>query len=434
MIKINRLWGFETHTQSGLSLIEVCIITLVVSLLLIPALQVMTLERKSNEITKHNGSALDLSNALVNYALENGAYPIPAAPKLAVNNAKVFMPATGAEIPGSCAGNGAEGTTLGAGLPGNLNGLICRPRYTTDNAGNQPTSTTLVERQVYIGTLPVSVLGLPPEMGLDENGHKFTYIVNRILTNPATFNDAKGSIIIADIAGVWKSTAAQFVIISHGQSGNGGWTRGGALIGAACQGDAENGNQYQCKNAVPATGNQLGGYARATFRANGTQQRVVYEGTTAFDDSVAFKTSVYGRLWTPRDDGANPNEYFSALNNVGVGAINGGASPTQKFTLMTGNALATQPSPTAKATVKSPRFCDAASSKCFMTTDVAETMGPTAPIYCGTSVGLKSVSYVSSTTSAGKTCYALPIRTAPLTLCPLGIIAVTTTGDPICAN
>ncbi|OFW87862.1 MAG: hypothetical protein A3J37_07730 [Alphaproteobacteria bacterium RIFCSPHIGHO2_12_FULL_45_9] len=449
--------GFDYHAESGLTLIEVCILLIIFSLLLIPALQVMSLERKSKEISAHNGTTIDLANALTNYALENGAYPVPAGPRLAINDPKVFMPAgypevlpaMSPEIPSACAISGAEGQTAGAN-----NGVICRPRFNWAS-WNDYSFPSSVNAQVYVGALPVSVLGLPPEKGLDEYGHKFTYIVTRILTNRATFSDSGGVITIADPSNSTKYSNAHFAIVSHGRNGFGGWTPNGTLLGPSltlnpCPGSsvgapgiprAEFGNQYQCK--YHASGGGHIGYVRALFKTASTiQERSTFEGTgdSFYDDSVAFKTSVFGRLWTPRDDGAAKNAYFSGSQNVGIGATNGTASPAQRLTVLTGNVVATQQPPTAPAVpppeskVKSPRICNTSSSNCFKPDDIAADAGPSAPLYCPLNVGLKGVGYAPATQSANKTCYTFPVRTTPLATCPLGIKGFQPNGDPICAN
>lgn len=455
------------HSESGLSLIEVCILLVVFSLLLIPALQVMSLERKAAEIDKHNGTPIELANALTNYALENGAYPIPAAPRLPLTNAKVFSPAVGAEIPTVCSMTGAEGITTGAGLINNFNGLICRPKYSWDTSG-----------YVYVGTLPVSVLGLPPEKGLDENGNKFTYMVTRALT-VAPFNDAGGIITIRDTnngvvkVGSTAITNAHFVIISHGKNGAGGWRANGELIptgfstgnatalgaGHACPGRvqaelnlaggrAEFGNQYQCK--LNGGGGYVA-YARAMFKTVTDRMRGTSEGAgdTFYDDSVEYATSVYGRLWTPRDNGY---QYFSYSGNIGIGAkdpttaVPSPASPTQKLSLLAGNVLVSPDAPASKATIKSPKLCNVAGTSCFKPGDIDAPIG-SGPLYCASGVGLKKVNYVTATTSAQGVCDGTggtnPIRNTPfipsdptkLIPCPLGIKKIEkTTGAITCAN
>lgn len=443
------------HSEAGLSLIEVSIIVILFSIVLIPILHVLSLENKSAESRKHYGVPNDFANLLTDYALEHGAYPVPAAPRLALSDPKVFMPvdATTAEVPtAACAtvgGTAVEGKTNGVD-----NGVLCRPRFNGDGTGNAPTGVSLVDRQVYIGTLPVSVLGLSPSQGLDEYGRKYTYIVNRILTNKSTFDNAKGSIIISDKASNWQSYSVHFVIISHGKDGAGGWAANGSLMGVnninGCKDgrnvggtwtytDQERGNQYQCKKYAG-----LYGYARALFLPGptygATQDPSVYEGDPSdasfFDDAVAFRDTVYSnRLWTPRDDGANKNEYFSAKGSVGIGYSNGTtAYPAQKLTVATGNIRTVQAQATdPKTVVKSAAICTASSSYCFTPSDIATTAGSTAPLYCASNVGLQSITY-PGTKVATKTCYSVPILNPALATCPLGIKGFQTNGAPICAQ
>lgn len=345
---------------------------LMVSLLLIPALKLVKLEEDNNfTVFKFRGAVSELSSALTNYALEHGAYPLPAGPTLASTNANAFAPVTGTGIPAACGASSLAGTT----------GVICRPKLGTGTA-------------IYIGTLPVTVLGLPPEKGLDAYGRKYTYAVVKSLTDAATFDDANGAIQIATETGTMIFDNAHFVVLSHGKDGNGAYNAAGSLIGSCPAATfAQRGNAFQCQQS-----SGLAGYFQKLYDTKGS---TLVDGTNEapgakyFDDALNFNTTIFGkRMWTPKYATlySVPEDFeaFTQGRNVGIGYPDGNTPPPQKLSVMTGNIKA-KSAGTDPGNIITPLYCNTDGTKCFASKHVATLATNSPPLYCGTQYPLQSV-------------------------------------------
>lgn len=383
----------QKDKEAGISLIEVSIFIVVLSLLLFPLLKVIEIERAELHSKRQNGKVSDLKTALMNYALEHGAYPMPAGPTLAKTNTNVFMPVTGGGIPTNCTDSGAAGST----------GVICRPREHTN---------TNIEQQVYVGAVPVSVLGLRSEEGLDEYGNKFTYAVTRILTTRATFVDTTtrvvkdGAIIIEDGSGTAALENAHFVVVSHGINGNGGFDANGNLIGGtACPSTGEGQNAWQCNSG----GSQAAGRYRSFFGSDGNKSKAKSYGTTAgsyFDDYIEYSDTVFGnKLWASRQETV-ATSYFAQKGQVGIGYQDNVVGPNNAVSMRTGNAI-------VQGNAEVGSLCN--STNCaFKPGDVAAPLAE-ATVYCPNNMGLKQI--VGNSGKLVQTCYTDPVVTDPMPSC-----------------
>ncbi|TAL35152.1 MAG: hypothetical protein EPN97_07690 [Alphaproteobacteria bacterium] len=99
-------------------------------------------------------------------------------------------------------------------------------------AHNDDENPYLERNPVWTGVAPLHALHLNDENALDGWGNKFTYAVTRTLTLEKALQSAQpshGVLQVADAEGRNRlsSGGARYVLISHGPSGAGGWTRQG---------------------------------------------------------------------------------------------------------------------------------------------------------------------------------------------------------------
>ena len=416
----------QRHNESGLTLIDVTIVLIIISLLLFPALKLMDINKQNLENTRLYGVTNDLALIVNDYALRNGAYPIPADPSLPVSDPNVFK-----SVPASylltlnCSNNTDPGMTY-AGVK-SPNGVLCRRQ----EAGNGNTAT-----QVYVGALPVSTLGLPVEACFDQYGNKFTYIVTRILTPSAAprpiddlANNTKGAIIVQDQNGVALTTAsttrlAHFAIITHGSNGAGAFKANGTIDSHTCldpsTANLDERNRWACRTG----GKHTAGIVTDNIITSSIQKKSSVNlggnAATYFDDAIAYKTTAFGKIWTPRQ--AN-EEYFTLGRRVGVGFTNADASPTEMLTIKGGNLK-------ASGDAAIPKVCNDNNTNCFAPSDIGSANGP---INCSQKAPLKKVNQITKTNASGE-CDDVKINTVMSTDCEItGIRTLTSlSGVPTC--
>ena len=166
--------------QEGLTLLQVLIGLIIFSLFFLPFLQMEKLneigERRDEEVSRIE----HIEQELVKYAARVGYYPAPADPSIAVTDVSALH---GRSIP--IAVPAIPDCTAGAPTLIDLNadgaGVMC-----TDARGG-------ATDDVYIGTLPITELGLNLHNGLDPFGNKYTYIVSRNLVDLQNVVDAAGN-------------------------------------------------------------------------------------------------------------------------------------------------------------------------------------------------------------------------------------------------
>lgn len=395
-------------SQAGMSLLDVCVLIILVSLLLLPLINIMKIDRLIKETQQHNGNVEDLSIAISNYALENGALPLPADPTLPTTDVNVFKSIPLSNIPVDCTNSG-PGKKFNGSI--DTNGVLCRAKSSVDLNPS---------RQVYIGTLPVTDLGLPIDNGLDGHGNKFLYVVTKSLTNPATFNDNNGAISISNFSGAPVINNAHFVILSYGKNARGGFNKDGILTATSCPStNNESLNYFACKSG----GGQKAGHFSAPFSGASLEHTVnLGSSSSYFDDSLAYKKSVLGRLWTPADI---EYQFFTAGRNVGLGYSNNiPGRPPEAISIKAGNFKS--------LTIKSAALCDPTKSKCFKADDIATPKSSSPPVYCGSANALKEISHNSF--SAKATCEAYSKINGFISSCPHGAKEFLSDGSFSCAT
>jgi len=193
---------FRKITQSGFSLTELSISLAIIALLAGSALSVM-ISSDFHVKKAETRSKLDrIEEALAGYVQTNHRLPCPADGTLASTHASF----------------GLEGTPT-----------------TTDCPNKNFTIST-----AFAGAVPVRTLQLPDDFISDGWGNRFTYVVdlpfaNNEITNVACTSPAAvcfrettaGSLTINDDSDTARTTAAVYVVISHGEDAHGAYPKNG---------------------------------------------------------------------------------------------------------------------------------------------------------------------------------------------------------------
>lgn len=299
---------------------------MIISIMMVPFFQMQSLVRKTEIRTEAKGQVADISLALRDFALRNGRYPLPANPRYPLNN----------NLSGAEQAITDVLVTLSdvCGLTAGVDFLVCKngSRAAFGGAVND------ANNRVVIGTVPYAVLGLNPSQSLDQYGNKLTYAVTYGLTKTATFDNTKGTIRVADqspsnclikIDGQ-QSDGAHFVVISHGQNRRGAFpASGGGRVGTPAStatfeydNTRDNDSRFRIISSRPDGVDPCTDLYPMTNRFIRPGENV----NEAFDDMVAFRTSVNAGNWTAQTVPGAPNVYQSFLSyrsgtdNVVIGA------------------------------------------------------------------------------------------------------------------
>lgn len=313
-------------------MIEMSIVILIVAILTLPLLSMYQnyLIGKQMEETQDR-----IENAAAGMIMFSpSTFPCPADRSLGPNNANYgfanCIAMTGAN---KCA-TGTEGICWIEGA------------RDTDFDGN------LVVENIIIGGVPFRA-GIPgaesPIPGMDGGdtldawGNKLTYAISVTLTATIDgINNYKYGVIRGldengnPTAGI--NDDAQFVIVSHGKTGRGAFTRNGVMM-LPCDVDANSDDFENCDNDSTFV-QALGNYEAA--------------GGQFFDDFLHFYREPGGDLWSRINNGATATDHIQNLNSGNVGVNN--AAPAVKLDV-TGTINAD--------TVKARNFCNKNGANCI---------------------------------------------------------------------
>ncbi len=221
-------------SKQGFSLVEISIVLVILSVVLSGVLPYITESVDSGNVDDTLERVEAIENALLAFkASSEDRMPCPADPAAAPRDATFgFETAT----PGTCTGSLSAANSVA-------------------------------------GDVPVKDIGLPDEYAFDGYGRKFTYAV----TTAATSSWTDGAITVNDSTPAARTTAAVYVLISHGPNGHGGRTKaaGTARYAGSNAGANELENCDCDANAAITTYNDV---------------FVQTMGTTDFDDIVRYRT------------------------------------------------------------------------------------------------------------------------------------------------
>lgn len=267
----------------GFSLIETCIVIIILSLVLVPLYAYLNTQKKQSEDLKQEAANEQVLAALALYVRQNGHYPCPANPALPSNDANYGAADCAlASVPG-----------VGAGGP------------------------------VLIGSFPVKETNLPYQLAVNRNGWQYIYAVTQNLTSKATFTGT-GSINIINAAGTpFVQQPVQFALVNPGADGKGARTMDGVLSSAACGTtalDSEN-----CNNDST--------FREATYAVSSNINAANY-----YDDTLSYTlVRRESTLWVAQENttgtGSELNISNRNMGNVGIGT----PTPTDKLHVAGGN-------------------------------------------------------------------------------------------------
>lgn len=145
------------------------------------------------------------------------------------------------------------------------------------------------------GAVPTRSLKLPDEYMYDGWGKRFRYAVNPTKTAASSFPPTSGTacsdgrnLTVNDATGAARSSAALYVLMSHGATGHGGYTQSGTIFSAGSTNTDEQTNCH-CNASATAT-TYTGTYVQKLPTASTTL-------TNEFDDIVSYREA--WQLQTP---------------------------------------------------------------------------------------------------------------------------------------
>lgn len=430
--------------QSGFTLIDTAIFMVIFSLFLIPFFQLQQIHKGKKETKEGAYTVEDISIKLTRFALERGAYPVPANPSLAMTDPMAghpvapilgFLSADGspekiaalAAIPPVAACNGGAAT----------NGVLCRPGARDLDSPTNGISGN--NEAILIGTLPYSALGLSPEQGLDAYGRKYLYAVSRALIDPTTFDNEFGQVGLAiHQAGTtnigWPSNL-HFAVVSAGPDGLGAYSRQANGTFARSTPCPSSGSAWQRENCNDDFRFKSIRTTTSTTDSASGRNIGAAAGDTFFDDVVYYSATIFGDEWTPRDAVVPTENDMVYLTSVGgkVGINMAGVNPSSTLQVM-GDAKAKD--------IKTEGLCNAGQSECITTTAImnADRTRTTNSMLCtGLEMGLRAVTIGNATVRPTRTCDAFTKVSAikvnasdPSGVCPNGASSFGAGGQLVC--
>ncbi len=208
--------------EDGITLMEVSLGLVILSILALPLLQAYNVEIRQRTISNTQGTLAQVQDSINHYFISgNGDYPCPASVSLAEGDPNF----------------GEEGDCTLANIR-----LCTDPLWPTTEG---ICKTADIPTAVIIGAVPFSELKMQQEEVLDYWSNKILYAVSLPQTDPATFTIGGGTITVntvddpvavadgsADGVPDALSDLYDLFLFSTGVTGLGGYTRNGVNIGA----------------------------------------------------------------------------------------------------------------------------------------------------------------------------------------------------------
>jgi prepilin-type N-terminal cleavage/methylation domain-containing protein len=205
------------ESEKGFTLLEMAIVIIIGGVLLSFLGTALLAYLKQSRIETTEFRLAKIQEAMTQYLSVNGHYPCVANRNLGADDAQF-----GRMVTANC----------------DVGGSFTGTNVTTGRAGIR----------VRIGAVPTRTLNLPDEMIADAWGHKFTYAVTAPQATNLQYTADGGAISVIDGAGnslVNPNSTAHYVVVSHGETGDGGYPvinatspsvpcRTAALDGANC--------------------------------------------------------------------------------------------------------------------------------------------------------------------------------------------------------
>ncbi|MFN3827407.1 MAG: type II secretion system protein [Micavibrio sp.] len=309
------------NRQDGFTLIEISIGMLILGILLVPALQLYNInQKKAARIDTINNIERMVQPALARFVSQNGFYPLPADPSIAIGDADSGQEVALASIATACTATVTD---------------VC-----VTNIGSINADGVGAADDVFIGDIPYAALGLPYQAILDGYGYKMKYAVTANLARGGTFNNGWGAI---EVLNDERNTTApatgsafaigtpkgHYAIVSHGQDSRGAFNQSGTRT-EAC-GTAANGLDFEnCDNDAVFKNNQFQ-YEDIPDTTPGVSpdsspQMNLAAGANYFHDFVGTTSTITSGMWS---DVPSDQSITSTQNgNVQIGPLNSALQAT----------------------------------------------------------------------------------------------------------
>lgn len=291
-----------SRNERGLSLIEVAIALVVIGVISVPFFQQLRIEKEQTDYRKTRGTLVNVRNAINQfYASGAGAYPCPASLAASEGDANFGISVTCDPIASVSLCTTPTWRTTGGG--------ICR------TPGANP---------VLIGAVPFSTLKMKASEVLDVWGNKVLYMVSVRQTVEPTFTLNGGTVVALSVDDPSSPTADgipdplpllyDFVLVSHGKTGAGAFTKDGN-IGINCPSPIEGVERENCNLDN-----------RVLLHVNPTNNRAAAQalvpGVNFYDDITEAQQTLPEQTWFQHVDNsayANNDFLMTLATRVGVG-------------------------------------------------------------------------------------------------------------------
>lgn len=264
----------HTYRLSGYTLIELCLVVLILSLLAAAAARYSTSVTTAKNTAELNATLKAIEEALRSYSTAYTRLPCPSDITLSDNSAN-FGKEVGTSGDGNCTG------------------------YNFINSGADPDAAdpnyVVSTNYVVAGGVPTKTLKLDDRFAYDPWGRRILFAVDKRMTATSAFttytitNTTVGAIVIkhnsTDTLANANTYKAIYALVSFGANGHGGYMRNPSATSTRFNGASTNTNEQKnchCDSSATATA-----FDRIFVRTTKTPSTTL---TNIYDDIVSFKT------------------------------------------------------------------------------------------------------------------------------------------------
>ena len=247
--------------QKGFTLLEMAAVLTIIAVIIAGTISMGSSMVASAQLVNTNNKLDAIETALIAYRLANDRLPCPADPTVVEGGANY----------------GYEAGTAGTCTASNISSYTI-PKGSTDYAALGITATE--------GAVPVRTLNLPDEYQFDGWGRKFAYGVAAPMTGTSAFINYGlyancGAISVENAGGSYRTQVADYVLLSYGPNGHGGYLKSGRRYFMGSDNAAEQ-TDCHCNTSADT------GYA-ATYVQQDPTQTSSSDSLSVFDDIVRYK-------------------------------------------------------------------------------------------------------------------------------------------------